>query len=91
MTAPKPKLETTTTPQDSEPTPSEVVDVHNLTLEAALKIVRELIDREESKGSIASQPMRCHFDRSEPTPLSSRSLRAIASALVVEKSLFDRD
>jgi len=68
MTAPKPKLETTTTPQDSEPTPSEVVDVHNLTLEAALKIVRELIDREESKGSIASQPMRCHFDRSEPTP-----------------------
>jgi hypothetical protein len=47
MTAPNPKLETATAPQDSEPIASDIVEVHNLTLEAALKIVRELINREE--------------------------------------------
>jgi hypothetical protein len=55
MTAPKPKLETATTPQDPEPTPSDVVEVQNLTLEAALKIVRELINRESQSPNVGTR------------------------------------
>jgi len=49
MTDPKPQSESAKETQEPKPAPGEVVEVPNLTLEVALKIVRELIDQEESR------------------------------------------